>query len=87
MLFRSLERAIIDRRSAGFFKLIARRDTGQIIGAHGAGENAVEVMQAVATAMAAGATAATLAAVRFAYPTYTAIIGEAARRVEAQRSR
>ena len=85
--YADLERAIIDSRTAGFLKLIARRDTGQIIGAHGAGENAVEVMQAVATAMAAGATAATLAAVRFAYPTYTAIIGEAARRLEVQRSR
>ena len=85
--YADLERAIIDRRSAGFFKLIARRDTGQIIGAHGAGENAVEVMQAVATAMAAGVTAGTLAAVRFAYPTYTAIIGEAARRLEAQRTK
>jgi pyruvate/2-oxoglutarate dehydrogenase complex dihydrolipoamide dehydrogenase (E3) component len=85
--YADLERAIIDHRSAGFFKLIARRDTGQIIGAHGTGESAVEVMQAVATAMAAGVTAGTLAAVRFAYPTYTAIIGEAARRLEAQRSK
>jgi pyruvate/2-oxoglutarate dehydrogenase complex dihydrolipoamide dehydrogenase (E3) component len=85
--YADLERAIIDHRTAGFFKLIARRDTGQIIGAHGAGENAVEVMQAVATAMAAGSSAGTLAAVRFAYPTYTAIIGAAARRLEAQRVR
>ncbi len=83
--YADLERAIIDRRSAGFFKLIARCDTGQIIGAHGTGESAVEVMQAVATAMAAGVSAGTLAAVRFAYPTYTAIIGEAARRLEGQR--
>jgi glutathione reductase (NADPH) len=82
-----LERAIIDGRTAGFLKLIAERDTGRVIGAHGAGENAVEVMQAVATAMAAGATAQVLAGVRFAYPTYAAIIGEAARRLEVQRSR
>jgi glutathione reductase (NADPH) len=81
-----LERAIIDGRTAGFLKLIAERESGRIIGAHGAGENAVEVMQAVATAMAAGATAQTLAGVRFAYPTYAAIIGEAARKLEALRS-
>jgi glutathione reductase (NADPH) len=78
--YSDLERAIIDSRTAGFLKLIAD-STGRIIGANGTGENAVEVMQAVATAMAAGATAATLASVRFAYPTYTAIIGEAARKL------
>jgi pyruvate/2-oxoglutarate dehydrogenase complex dihydrolipoamide dehydrogenase (E3) component len=78
--YSDLERAIIDSRTAGFLKLIADK-TGRIIGANGTGENAVEVMQAVATAMAAGATAATLAGVRFAYPTYTAIIGEAARKL------
>ena len=78
--YSDLERAIIDSRTAGFLKLIADSD-GRIIGANGTGENAVEVMQAVATAMAAQATAATLASVRFAYPTYTAIIGEAARKI------
>lgn len=82
-----LERAIIDSRTPGFLKLIAERATGRVVGAHGTGENAVEVMQAVATAMAAGATVATLAGVRFAYPTYTAIVGEAARRLEALRER
>ncbi|WP_424949487.1 dihydrolipoyl dehydrogenase family protein [Deinococcus sp.] len=84
--YADLERAIIDRRTAGFLKLIAEEGSGRIIGAHAAGENAVEVMQAVATAMAAGATAATLAGVRFAYPTYTAIVGEAARKLEARRA-
>jgi pyruvate/2-oxoglutarate dehydrogenase complex dihydrolipoamide dehydrogenase (E3) component len=78
--YSDLERAIIDSRTAGFLKLIADK-SGRIIGANGTGENAVEVMQAVATAMAAGATAATLASVRFAYPTYTAIVGEAARKL------
>ncbi|OUD83766.1 hypothetical protein CMMCAS02_12645 [Clavibacter michiganensis subsp. michiganensis] len=45
------------------------------------GENAVEVIQSVTTAMAAGVDVATLAHVRFAYPTYSAIIGIAARRL------
>jgi glutathione reductase (NADPH) len=78
--YSDLERAIIDNRTAGFLKLISD-SSGFIIGAHAAGENAVEVMQAVATAMAANATAVTLANVRFAYPTYTAIVGEAARKL------
>ena len=81
--YSDLERAIIDNRTAGFLKLISD-SSGVIIGAHAAGENAVEVMQAVATAMAAHATAATLANVRFAYPTYTAIVGEAARKLVAR---
>ena len=80
--YSDLERAIIDNRTAGFLKLISDA-SGSIIGAHAAGENAVEVMQAVATAMAANATAVTLANVRFAYPTYSAIIGEAARKLVA----
>jgi pyruvate/2-oxoglutarate dehydrogenase complex dihydrolipoamide dehydrogenase (E3) component len=83
--YADLERAIIDNRTAGFLKLIAERESGRIVGAHGTGENAVEVMQAVATAMAAGSSAATLSSVRFAYPTYTAIIGEAARKLEGLR--
>jgi pyruvate/2-oxoglutarate dehydrogenase complex dihydrolipoamide dehydrogenase (E3) component len=82
--YNDLERAIIDGRTTGFLKLIAEREGGRIVGAHGTGENAVEVMQAVATAMATQATAATLAAVRFAYPTYTAVIGVAARQIVQQ---
>jgi pyruvate/2-oxoglutarate dehydrogenase complex dihydrolipoamide dehydrogenase (E3) component len=78
--YSDLERAIIDSRTAGFLKLIADK-SGRIVGANGTGENAVEVMQAVATAMAARATASILAGVRFAYPTYSAIIGEAARKL------
>lgn len=39
----------------------------------------MEVIQAATTAMAAGIDVATLAGVRFAYPTYSAVIGMAAR--------
>jgi pyruvate/2-oxoglutarate dehydrogenase complex dihydrolipoamide dehydrogenase (E3) component len=79
--YTDLERAIIDSRKVGFFKLIAEPSTGRILGGHAAGENAVEIIQTVATAMATGSTVVTLAKVRFAYPTYTAIIGEAARKL------
>lgn len=76
--YADLDRAIIDNRTAGFLKLLVDRQTKLVIGAHAAGENAVEVIQAVATAMAADAKASTLAGVELAYPTYTAIIGAAA---------
>jgi glutathione reductase (NADPH) len=75
----TVERPIIDDREAGFLKLVTDRHQELILGAHAVGENAVEVVQAVASAMAAGTDLATLARVKFAYPTYSAIIGHAAR--------
>jgi glutathione reductase (NADPH) len=76
--YANLDRAIIDNRTVGFFKLIADRQTMRVIGAHAAGENAVEIIQAVATAMANNSDLNALAGVEFAYPSYTAIIGHAA---------
>lgn len=77
--FSSVDRAVIDDREAGFLLLIADRRRELILGAHAVGENAIEVVQSVTTAMAAGVDVATLASVRFAYPTYSAVIGMAAR--------
>lgn len=77
--FADLDRAVIDGRERGFLMLIADRRRELILGAHAVGENAVEVIQSVTTAMAAGIDVATLAGVRFAYPTYSAVIGNAAR--------
>jgi pyruvate/2-oxoglutarate dehydrogenase complex dihydrolipoamide dehydrogenase (E3) component len=72
------ERAIIDSRTTGMLKLISdpRRET--VLGAHAVGEDALEVIQAIATAMAAGIDIVTLSRVPFAYPTYTSIIATAA---------
>jgi pyruvate/2-oxoglutarate dehydrogenase complex dihydrolipoamide dehydrogenase (E3) component len=76
--FADLDRAIIDNRTIGFLKLIVDPETMLVIGAHAAGEHAVEVIQAVATAMAADVKVTTLAGIELAYPTYTAIVGMAA---------
>ncbi|WP_225752818.1 NAD(P)/FAD-dependent oxidoreductase [Actinotalea sp. Marseille-Q4924] len=76
-----LERPVIDDRPRGFLKLVADRRREYLLGAHAVGENAVEVIQAVTTAMAAGVDVSTLAKVEFAYPTYSAAIGVAARRL------
>ena len=84
--FDAMERPIIDDRPRGFLKLIADRRRELLLGAHAVGENAVEVIQAVTTAMAAGVDVATLAKVEFAYPTYSAVIGTAARALIAQPS-
>lgn len=83
--YAAVERPIIDDREQGFLKLVTDRHRELILGAHAVGENAVEVIQAVASAMAAGTDVATLARVKFAYPTYSAIIGQAARAVLRER--
>lgn len=84
--YSQLDRAVIDDRAVGFLKLIADRRRELILGAHAVGENAIEVVQSVTTAMAAGVELATLANVKFAYPTYGAVIGMAARALLAQPS-
>lgn len=82
--YSQLDRAVIDDRERGFLKLIADRRRELILGAHAVGENAVEVVQSVTTAMAAGIDVSTLAGVKFAYPTYSAVIGLAARALLAE---
>jgi glutathione reductase (NADPH) len=72
------ERAIIDSRTTGLLKLISGPHLETVLGAHAVGEDALEVIQAIATAMAAGIDIATLSRVPFAYPTYTSIIATAA---------
>ncbi|SDD54125.1 dihydrolipoyl dehydrogenase family protein [Auraticoccus monumenti] len=79
--YAAMERPIIDDRPRGFLKLIADRRRELLLGAHAVGEEAVEVVQAVTTAMAAGVDVSTLAKVEFAYPTYSAVIGVAARQL------
>jgi pyruvate/2-oxoglutarate dehydrogenase complex dihydrolipoamide dehydrogenase (E3) component len=84
--YTQLDRAVIDDRSRGFLKLISDRRRELILGAHAVGENAIEVVQSVTTAMAAGIDVSTLAGVKFAYPTYSAVIGLAARALLAERA-
>jgi pyruvate/2-oxoglutarate dehydrogenase complex dihydrolipoamide dehydrogenase (E3) component len=81
-----LDRAVIDDRQRGFLTLITDRRRELILGAHAVGENAIEVVQSVTTAMAAGIDVATLGGVKFAYPTYSAVIGMAARALLAEPS-
>jgi dihydrolipoamide dehydrogenase len=78
--YANLDRAVIDGFTEGFCKLIVSRDTLQLLGAHVVGEQAVEVVQLIAAGMAAGMTITQLAELELAYPTYTSIVGLAARR-------
>ena len=78
--YADLDRGVIDGHQEGFCKLIVDRASRRILGAHIAGEQAVEVVQLVATAMRGGMPVEELADIELAYPTFTAIVGLAARR-------
>ncbi len=79
--FREVDRAVIDDRTQGACKLIVSQETHRILGAHIVGEQALEAIQLVAAAIAADMWVEQLAELELAYPTYTAIVGLAARRL------
>jgi dihydrolipoamide dehydrogenase len=79
--YTTLDRAVIDGHREGFCKLIVSTETHRILGAHIMGEQAVEVLQLVATCMAADMRVEQLAEMELAYPTFTVIVGLAARRI------
>jgi dihydrolipoamide dehydrogenase len=79
--YADLDRAVIDGRIEGFCKLIVSADSGLLLGAHVVGEQAVEVVQIAAAGMAANIDIRQLAELELAYPTFTAVIGLAARQL------
>ena len=79
--YTALDRALIDGHREGFCKLIVSTETHRVLGAHIMGEQAVEILQLVATCMAADMRIEQLADLELAYPTFTAIVGLAARRL------
>jgi len=82
--YADMDRAVIDGLTEGFCKLIVSVDTHRILGAHVVGEQAVEVTQMVAAGMAADMRVEQLAELEISYPTYTAILGLAARKIVAE---
>ena len=79
--YAELDRAVIDGRTEGFCKLIVSEKTHRILGAHIVGEQALEVIHLVAAGMAANMVVEQLAELEIAYPTFTAIVGLAARQI------
>jgi len=79
--YAEMDRAVIDGLPEGFCKLIVSVPDHRILGAHVVGEQAVEVTQMVAAGMAADMTVDQLAALEISYPTYTAVLGLAARKI------
>ena len=82
--YADLDRAVIDGRPEGLFKMIASQETHRILGAHAVGEQALEIVQIVAAGMAADMWVEQLAEMELAYPTFSAIAGLAARRIVRQ---
>lgn len=76
-----IDRAVIDGLTTGFCRLIVSTQTRYLIGAHVVGEQALEIVQIVAAGMAADMRVEQLAELQIAYPTYSAIVGLAARRI------
>lgn len=76
--YAQLDRAIIDSQTEGFFKLIVDPATHKVLGAHAVGEQATDIVQAVAASMQAGETVDELSHLELAYPTYTFIVAKAA---------
>jgi pyruvate/2-oxoglutarate dehydrogenase complex dihydrolipoamide dehydrogenase (E3) component len=79
--YSDLDRAVIDDRTQGFGKLIVAQETHRILGAHVVGEQALEIVHLVAAAMSADMWVEQLAELEIAYPTYTAVVGLAARQI------
>jgi dihydrolipoamide dehydrogenase len=82
--YADLDRAVIDGRTEGFCKLIVDRKTHRLVAAHAVGEQALEIVHVVAAGMAAGMWVEQLAELQIAYPTFTSILGLAARRIVAE---
>jgi dihydrolipoamide dehydrogenase len=82
--YSELDRAVIDGHTNGVCKLIVSVENHRILGAHVAGEQALEIVHMVAAGMASGMWVEQLAELQIAYPTYTAIIGLAARKIVRQ---
>jgi pyruvate/2-oxoglutarate dehydrogenase complex dihydrolipoamide dehydrogenase (E3) component len=79
--YAELDRAVIDSHTEGFCKLIVSQETHRILGAHIVGEQALEVIHLVAAGIAANMLVEQLAELEIAYPTFTAIVGLAARQI------
>lgn len=82
--YADLDRAVIDGRTEGFCKLLVDRETHRLVGAHVVGEQALEIVHVAAAGMAADMRVGQLAELQIAYPTFTAVLGLAARRLVAE---
>jgi pyruvate/2-oxoglutarate dehydrogenase complex dihydrolipoamide dehydrogenase (E3) component len=79
--YHHLLRPIADGHPEGFCKLIADRSDHTILGGHVLGEYSAEIIQVIATAMTANLTIEQVAAIPFAFPTFTEAVGMASQMI------
>jgi dihydrolipoamide dehydrogenase len=79
--YEDMLRPVADGQPEGFCKLIVETTRRQIVGTHVFGEYSAEVVQMVATCMAAGMRIEDVAELQFAFPTFTEGVGQAAQMV------
>lgn len=79
--YKDIDRAVIDDKLDGFCKLLVSMENHRILGAHIVGEQALEIIQLVAAGMSSDMWVEQLAELELAYPTFTAILGLAARKI------
>lgn len=77
--YKDMDRAVIDGHPVGFCKLVVSRRSRRLLGAHVVGEQALEVVHVAAAAMTSDMQIDEMAEMQFAYPTFTAVLGLAAR--------
>lgn len=75
----AIERSLLEERQDGMIKLVARRDSGVLLGAAIVGPRADDMIHQVALALQHQLTARDLADLIFGYPTYSQIVHEAAK--------
>jgi pyruvate/2-oxoglutarate dehydrogenase complex dihydrolipoamide dehydrogenase (E3) component len=79
--YHQLLRPVADGRPDGFCKLVADRRFRTVLGGHVLGCYSAEIIQVIATAMTAGLTVDRVAAIPFAFPTFTEAVGMAAQMI------
>jgi len=79
--FANATRPIIDGRTFGFCKLIADRNSRQILGCSVVGDRAVDIVQVAAVAMAAQMRVDQLAYFPLSFPVYAGVLAQAAARL------
>jgi pyruvate/2-oxoglutarate dehydrogenase complex dihydrolipoamide dehydrogenase (E3) component len=79
--YAEMDRAVIDDHTIGACKLIVSKESHRILGAHVVGEQALEIVHVVAAGIAADMWVEQLAELQIAYPTFTAVVGLAARAI------
>ena len=82
--YRGLGKAHAMGEIAGFFKIIAEKDTDRILGVHIAGEHAADIIHEAALAIRKGLTASDIADTIHAHPTLSEGLMEAAEDVHGQ---